>query len=122
MTFALTCGSGFYAPNLTSLGTAPPGSNEPFIGGGWAQPTWSQKSSYTFRLDAAPYAGAPPTCNGLGAGEAGQGYAAAADPTDADNGRFFGTNANAQLYETHRDVSGPTCRKWASRPSASCSR
>ena len=34
LTFALTCGNGFYAPNLTTLGTPPPGSNEPFIGGG----------------------------------------------------------------------------------------
>ena len=31
LTFALTCGAGFYAPNLTTLGTAPPGSTEPFI-------------------------------------------------------------------------------------------
>ena len=34
LTYALTCGNGFYAPNLTTLGTPPPGSNEPFIGGG----------------------------------------------------------------------------------------
>src|SRR6185312_6467637 len=34
LTYALTCGSGFYAPSLTTLGTAPPGSNEPFIGQG----------------------------------------------------------------------------------------
>src|SRR5260370_39808421 len=31
LTYALTCGNGFYAPNLSTLGTAPPGSNEPFI-------------------------------------------------------------------------------------------
>src|SRR6266850_1315202 len=31
LTFALTCGSGFYAPNLTALGTPPPGSNDAFI-------------------------------------------------------------------------------------------
>src|SRR5437773_5535833 len=34
LTYALTCGSGFYAPSLTTLGTPPAGSSEPFIGGG----------------------------------------------------------------------------------------
>jgi type II secretory pathway pseudopilin PulG len=99
LTFALTCGSGFYAPSLTVLGTAPPGSNEPFIGGGMGVANTIQKSSYTFRLEAVPYSGAPPSCNGLAGGQAGQGYAAAADPTEPTNVRFFGTNSNAQLYE-----------------------
>ena len=31
LTFALTCGGGFYAPNLTTLGRAPVGSPEGFI-------------------------------------------------------------------------------------------
>src|SRR6267142_2546592 len=31
LTYALTCGAGFYSPNLTTLGTAPPGSSESFI-------------------------------------------------------------------------------------------
>ena len=31
LTFALTCGGGFYAPKLTTLGTAPPGSNQAFL-------------------------------------------------------------------------------------------
>ena len=31
LTFALTCGAGFYAPNLTTLGRAPAGSKEAFI-------------------------------------------------------------------------------------------
>jgi type II secretory pathway pseudopilin PulG len=99
LTFALTCGSGFYAPNLTALGTAPPGSNEPFIGGGMGAADVVQKSGYTFRLEAVPYAGSPPSCNGIAAGGTGQGYAAAADPTEPTNPRFFGTNSNAQLYE-----------------------
>ena len=99
LTFALTCGNGFYAPDLPALGDAPPGSNEPFIGGGMGDSAVVQRSSYIFRLEAVPYAGAPPTCNGLGAGEAGQGYAAVADPTEVTNTRFFGVNSNSQLYE-----------------------
>src|SRR6266436_4427370 len=31
LTFALTCGAGFYAPTLPVLGTPPPGSNDAYI-------------------------------------------------------------------------------------------
>jgi hypothetical protein len=109
LTFALTCGNGFYAPDLPALGMAPPGSNEPFIGGGMGASAVVQRSSYIFRLEATPYAGAPPTCNGLASGEAGQGYAAAADPTEVTNPRFFGTNSNAQLFEHNASL-------WADMP------
>jgi hypothetical protein len=95
----LTCGNGFYAPNLTRLGTPPPASTEPFIGGGMGVANVVQKSSYTFRMDGAAYAGAPPTCNGLPAGGAAQGYRAAADPTEPTNFRFFAINSNAAVYE-----------------------
>lgn len=99
LTFALTCGSGFYAPDLLTLGTAPPGSNEPFIGPDMSSSNMIQKSSYTFRLEATPYPGAPPSCNGTPSGGTGQGFKAAADPTEPTNFRFFASNSNGQLYE-----------------------
>jgi type II secretory pathway pseudopilin PulG len=99
LTFALTCGAGFYAPNLTTLGTAPPGSTEPFIAGGLGAANTVVKSAYQLQVFATPYAGAPASCNGLAAGEGGQGFKAAADPTDADNKRHFGTNANSVIFE-----------------------
>ena len=99
LTYALTCGNGFYAPSLTTLGTPPPGSHEPFIGGDLGGADLVTKSGYSIQLTASPYAGAPPTCNGLGPNLAGQGFKAAADPTEPTNTRFFGTNANAIMYE-----------------------
>jgi type II secretory pathway pseudopilin PulG len=99
LTFALTCGAGFYAPRLSTLGTAPPGSNEPFIGGGLGTADTVTKSGYVVQLEAAPFAGAPASCNGLAAGQAGQGYRAAADPAEPGNPRFFATNANGVIYE-----------------------
>jgi hypothetical protein len=98
-TFALTCGSGFYAPSLTVLGTAPGGSNEAFISPEMGAADTVQKSSYTFRLEGEPYDGAPPSCNGLLSGETSQGFKAGADPTEPTNPRFFGLNASAQIYE-----------------------
>src|SRR3954469_17419599 len=79
LTFALTCGSGFYAPNLTTLGKAPAGSNEPYISGGLGLSDTVTKSNYVIQMTSAPYPGAPGSCNGLAVGEAGQGFRAAAD-------------------------------------------
>jgi len=99
LTYALTCGGGFYAPKLTTLGTAPPASTEPYIGGGLGDADTVNKSGYTVRMAGTAYPGAPETCNGVGAGEAAQGFAAAADPTDPNNPRFFAINSNNAIYE-----------------------
>ena len=99
LTYALTCGAGFYAPKLTTLGTAPPGSLEPFIAGGLGSSDTVTKRGYIMQMTATPYGGAPLTCNGLGGGLAGQGYVAVADPSEPVNLRFFGTNANNVIYE-----------------------
>jgi type II secretory pathway pseudopilin PulG len=99
LTFALTCGAGFYAPSLTTLGTAPPGSREAFIGASLAQSDSVTKAGYLIQLEATPFAAAPPSCNGLAAGAAGQAYKAGADPTEPTNVRYFATNANAQIFE-----------------------
>lgn len=99
LTFALTCGNGFYAPNLTTLGTPPPGSNEAFITPSLGSADTIIKSGYIIQLEATPFAGAPPTCNGLAAGESGQGFRAAANPAQPGVPRFFATNANSRIYE-----------------------
>jgi type II secretory pathway pseudopilin PulG len=99
LTFALTCGSGFYAPSLTVLGTAPPGSREPFVGSGLGDADTVIKSTYAIQLFATPYAEAPGSCNGLATGAAGQGFKAAADATAAGGSRFFATSASGVIYE-----------------------
>jgi type IV pilus assembly protein PilA len=99
LTFALSCGGGFYAPNLSTLGTAPAGSNDSFIGGGLGAADTVTKSAYTVQLSAVAYGGAPATCNGVAAGRAGQSFKAAADPVASINPRFFATNADGLIYE-----------------------
>jgi type II secretory pathway pseudopilin PulG len=99
LTYALTCGNGFYAPNLTTLGTAPPGSIEPFISANLGSADVILKSGYSIQLLATPFPGAPGSCNGLGPGLAGQGFKAAADPGEPQNLRFFATNANGMIFE-----------------------
>jgi type II secretory pathway pseudopilin PulG len=99
LTYALTCGAGFYAPTLTALGTPPPGSREPFISAGLGGGDSVTKSGYLIQVAAVPYPGSPGSCNGLGVGLAGQGFSAAADPLEPSNPRFFGTNASNIIYE-----------------------
>lgn len=101
LTYALTCGNGFYAPNLTTLGTPPPGSNEPFIGAGLGTSDVVNKSGYTIQLEGTALATAPGACNGLAAGLAAKGFRAGADPTATGTGipRFFSTNANGAIFE-----------------------
>ena len=99
LTFALTCGGGFYSPDLVTLGTPPPGSNEAFISPELGASNVVQKSGYTLRLEATPYTGSPASCNGTAVGATGQGFRAAEDPTEPTNPRFFGTNSNSTIYE-----------------------
>ncbi len=109
LTFAITCGSGFYAPDLVTLGTPSPGSQEGFIGAALAGSNTATRAGYLIQMKATPYPGAPQSCNGLGVGETGQGFKAAADPVEPTNARFFGTNTNLSLVE---DVSS----LWAGMP------
>jgi type II secretory pathway pseudopilin PulG len=106
LTYALTCGSGFYAPNLTTLGTPPPASTEAFISPGLGSADTVVKSAYSITMSAAAFPGAPGTCNGLGLGLTGQGFSASADPIEANNARFFGTNASNVIYEFSSTLSG----------------
>ncbi len=99
LTFALTCGGGFYAPNLTVLGTAPPGSREAFISPNLSGANAVNRSGYMIQVEGTPFAPAPATCNGLGPGSTSQGFKAGADALEPSNARFFATNANNQIFE-----------------------
>ncbi len=105
LTFALTCGAGFYAPDLTTLGRAPVGSREGFISPNLATANTVTKSGYVIQLDGVAFPGAPGSCNGLAVGEAAQGWRAFADPTDADNRRYFATNVNGSIFENTATLS-----------------
>jgi type II secretory pathway pseudopilin PulG len=106
LTYALTCAGGFYAPNLTVLGTAPPGSTDAYITPELGAANQVTKATYVIQVVAVPYAGAPPTCNGLGVGATGQGFVGLADPTSVDNTRFFATNASSMIFEHSATLNG----------------
>jgi type II secretory pathway pseudopilin PulG len=101
LTFAISCGLGFYSPDFPTLGIAPPGNPEGFLPPELSSGFTFEKSGYVFSLAGTPLSGAPATCNGLSAGMSSPGYAAVADPIDSTAGsaRFFGTNADGLIYQ-----------------------
>lgn len=105
LTFALTCGAGFYAPNLSTLGRAPANSVEAFISPGLATGNVVTRSGYVLQVDGTAFPGAPGSCNGLPLGEAAQGWRAFADPTSGENSRFFATNVNGAIWENSTTLS-----------------
>jgi len=107
LTYALTCGSGFYAPDLPTLGVPSGGSREAFITAGLATAKTINKAGYVIQMEATPFAGAPGSCNGLAPGSGGQGFVAGADPDNSNNTRHFATNANSVIWE-HNAALYPT--------------
>jgi prepilin-type N-terminal cleavage/methylation domain-containing protein len=97
--FAASCGSGFYSPDLVTLGTTPPGSRAPFVSPDLSGALSVVKSGYTIQLMGTPAPAAPASCNGFGAGVLSRAFKAGADPIVSSNFRFFATNADMTIYE-----------------------
>jgi type II secretory pathway pseudopilin PulG len=100
LTYAISCGLGFYSPDFPTLGVPPPNSTEGYLPRELSGGFTFNKSGYIFSLAGTPLGGAPATCNGLAAGASAPGYAVVADPLDPSSaGRYFGTNADGLIYQ-----------------------
>jgi type II secretory pathway pseudopilin PulG len=99
LSFAVTCGSGFYSPTFPTLGVAPPSSSTAFLPPELTSGVSFVKQGYTYNMGATALPGAPASCNGLPFGGAAPGYSASADPVDAvSNPHFYATNADGTIY------------------------
>jgi prepilin-type N-terminal cleavage/methylation domain-containing protein len=107
LTFAISCGLGFYSPDFPTLGVAPVNNPEGFLPPELSSGFTFEKSGYLFSLAGTPLAGAPASCNGLAAGMASPGYAVVADPLDSSGsvGRYFGSNADGLIYQDNATLS-----------------
>jgi hypothetical protein len=107
LSFAITCGLGFYSPDFPTLALVPPGSMDAFLPPELATGATFVKGGYNFSMAGTTLPGAPATCNGLGPGSSAPAYAAVADHLGAvPNGRFFGTNADGIIYEHNVSLAG----------------
>ena len=108
LSFAVTCGSGFYSPDFPTLGIAPPNSLTAFLPAELSSGASFLKQGYAFSMAGTALPGAPPTCNGKPQGSSAPGYAILADPLDAvGNPHFYGSNADGTIY-----VNGATLAGW----------
>ena len=99
LTFALTCGAGFYAPDLTTLGRAPMNSREAFISPNLATSNSVTRSGYVIEVDGTPVLGSAWQLQRPGRGGSGAGLECLRGPTSAENKRFFATNVNGAIWE-----------------------
>src|SRR5688500_18681317 len=107
LSFAVTCGSGFYAPDFPTLGLAPAGSPQAFLPPELSTGASFLKQGYRFSMTGTPLAGAPPTCTGKPAGSVAPGYALIADPRDpVGNPHFYGSNADGTIYQHTATLAG----------------
>jgi len=97
--YGSSCGSGFFAPSLVALGTAPAGGS-PFIGPDLGSAVTALKASYNVTIGSStgPDASSPASCNGVSAGSGLSGYWATATPTAGAGSKAFGVNTLATIY------------------------
>jgi len=99
LSFAVTCGSGFYSPNFTTLGMMPPNSVTAFLPPELSSGASFMKQGYSFAMSGTALPGAPATCNGLAPGSSAPGYTLSADPLDGvGNPHYYATNADGTIY------------------------
>jgi type II secretory pathway pseudopilin PulG len=100
MSYALTCGLGFFAPDLPTLGVPPVGYTDTWLPSELTSGAVVMHNSYNFSMFGTPLAGTPPTCNGLADGATSPTYVLVADSIDpTGNPRFFGVNSDGVIYE-----------------------
>jgi hypothetical protein len=117
LSFAITCGLGFYAPDFTTLGVRPPASVDAFLGPEMSSGPTFIKSGYTFSMGVIPLGGAPGSCNGVGPGQMSSGYALIADPLDlGGKWKYLASNADGTLWE--HDASFASIMPQTGTPSA----
>jgi type II secretory pathway pseudopilin PulG len=107
LSYAITCGSGFYAPDMPTLGVPPPASATGFLSADLAGAATVIKSGYQITMVGTGVPAAPPSCNGLAAGAGSPAYMATADmiaPSPVQ--RFFATNAQGVIYEHTATLNG----------------
>ena len=107
LSFAITCGLGFYAPEFQTLGVKPAGAIDAFLAPELSSAPTFIRSGYNFSMAGTGLPGAPASCNGLPAGQAAPGYAVVADAlAGGTEDRFFGSNADGVIYEHTASLAG----------------
>jgi type II secretory pathway pseudopilin PulG len=95
LSFAITCGLGFSAPDFPTLAKRPTASSEAFLPGELASGPTFIKSGYNFSMAGTSLPGAPATCNGFKPGFAAPGTRSSR--TSSTRRRLDGSSTAATL-------------------------
>lgn len=98
LSYAITCGSGFYAPDLMSLGRPADGTTQAFIVSDLSRANTVIKGGYSIRMIGSAIAASPQSCNGVAAGAGTVGYKAAADSLEPNFPVNFSTNTSGAIW------------------------
>ncbi len=101
ITYAATCGSGFYSPNLVNLGVPAAGDTVGFLSPDLATAETITKSGYVLTMGSStgPAVDAPASCNGLPPGMMTGGFYVTGTPESAEMGtRAFAANTDGILW------------------------
>jgi len=114
LSYAITCGAGFYAPTLPSLATPAAGTTYAFIPVDLGAAATVIKNNYTIRMAGTPIAASPASCNGVAGGQGVVGYRVGADSLDPNFPVHFSTNTSGamwtgpvSLFATTGEAAGP---------------
>ena len=97
--YASSCASGYFAPSLSVLGTAPP-TGPAFVSPdiGYADVVVKSGFTFTIRTTTGPGPASPASCNGVAAGASLGGYNAVATPIVGMGTKAFGVNPLGTIY------------------------
>lgn len=114
LSYAITCGSGFYAPDLPTLGRVAVGTTHAFLPQDLGSAAVVIKNPYRIEMTGTAIASAPASCNGLGAGQGVVGYRAGATSLDGGFPVHYSTNTSGSiwtgsvpLFATTGEAAGP---------------
>ena len=98
LSYAITCGSGFYAPTMAILGTPAAGTTHAFIPPDLGAPGVIIKANYRIEMAGTSIPSAPPSCNGAGAGQGVVGYRTGATSQDGTFPVHFSSNTSGMIW------------------------
>lgn len=107
MSYATSCGFGYYAPTVASLLTPPSAKQPAFLGPEFKNDN-TARQQYQIRFTSGTAAKeARATCNGVAAGKALSTFFVGAELQQTTNGmaaRYFGVNQSGSLYESTKRI------------------
>lgn len=98
LSYAITCGAGFYAPDLPTLGRPAAGTTHAFVSQDLGAAAIILRNNYRLEMTGTAIAAAPTSCNGLAGGQGVVGYRTGATSLDPNFPVHFSSNTSGSIW------------------------